>query len=65
MQPLHREREAHALTEMVTGLDLVEMQIRLTARQPLAAWSQADVKASGHSIECRIYAERPSKGFVR
>ena len=54
----------HPVTEMVTGLDLVEMQIRLAAGQPLPVRAQTDVKASGHSIECRIYAERPAKGFL-
>jgi len=54
----------HPVTEMVTGLDLVEMQIRLAAGQPLAVRTQTDVKASGHSVECRIYAERPAKGFL-
>jgi 3-methylcrotonyl-CoA carboxylase alpha subunit len=54
----------HPVTEMVTGLDLVEMQIRLASGQPLPIRSQTDVKASGHSIECRIYAERPAKGFL-
>jgi 3-methylcrotonyl-CoA carboxylase alpha subunit len=54
----------HPVTEMVTGLDLVEMQIRLAGGQPLPVRAQTDVKASGHSIECRIYAERPAKGFL-
>ncbi|HTO46227.1 MAG TPA: biotin carboxylase N-terminal domain-containing protein [Burkholderiales bacterium] len=54
----------HPVTEMVTGLDLVEMQIRLAGGQPLPVRAQTDVTASGHSIECRIYAERPAKGFL-
>jgi 3-methylcrotonyl-CoA carboxylase alpha subunit len=54
----------HPVTEMVTGIDLVELQIRLAGGQALALRSQADVKASGHAIECRIYAERPAKGFL-
>jgi 3-methylcrotonyl-CoA carboxylase alpha subunit len=54
----------HPVTEMVTGLDLVEMQIRLAAGEPLPVRAQTDVKAAGHSIECRIYAERPAKGFL-
>ena len=54
----------HPVTEMVTGLDLVAMQLRLAAGQPLAVSGQTDVKPSGHSIECRIYAERPAKGFL-
>jgi len=54
----------HPVTEMVTGLDLVELQIALAAGRPLAVRSQADVRRSGHSLECRVYAERPAKGFL-
>jgi 3-methylcrotonyl-CoA carboxylase alpha subunit len=54
----------HPVTEMVTGLDLVEMQIRLAGGQPLPVRAQTDLTTSGHSIECRIYAERPAKGFL-
>jgi 3-methylcrotonyl-CoA carboxylase alpha subunit len=54
----------HPVTEMVTGLDLVELQMRLAGGQPLRVRSQADVNVSGHSIECRLYAERPAKGFL-
>lgn len=54
----------HPVTEMVTGVDLVEMQIRLAAGQALAVASQQDVRVSGHALECRLYAERPAKGFL-
>jgi 3-methylcrotonyl-CoA carboxylase alpha subunit len=54
----------HGVTEMITGLDLVEMQIRLAAGQTPLVSSQADVRRSGHAIECRVYAERPAKNFL-
>jgi len=54
----------HPVTEMVTGLDLVALQIRLAGNEPLPVSSQADVKVIGHAIECRLYAERPAKGFL-
>ena len=48
----------HPVTEMVTGIDLVREQIRIAAGQPLG-YTQADVKFSGHAIECRVNAEDP------
>lgn len=54
----------HPVSEMNTGLDLVAMQLQLAAGMPVAARAQEDVVASGHSIECRLYAERPAKGFL-
>jgi len=53
----------HPVTEMITGLDLVAMQIELAAGK-LAAVPQASIKAAGHAIECRVYAERPAKRFL-
>ena len=50
----------HPVTEMITGLDLVQMQIRIAAGEKLAL-RQRDVELSGHSIECRINAEDPYK----
>ena len=54
----------HPVTEMTTGLDLVELQIRLARGDDLAALTQASIMASGHAVECRIYAENPAKNFL-
>jgi acetyl-CoA/propionyl-CoA carboxylase biotin carboxyl carrier protein len=53
----------HPVTEMVTGVDLVAEQIRVAAGQRLSL-KQSDVSVNGHAIECRLYAESPSRGFV-
>jgi 3-methylcrotonyl-CoA carboxylase alpha subunit len=54
----------HPVSEMNTGLDLVAMQLQLALGAPLPIRAQSDVTAQGHSIECRVYAERPAKGFL-
>jgi 3-methylcrotonyl-CoA carboxylase alpha subunit len=54
----------HPVTEMVTGLDLVELQIRLARGDDLSFLTQDSIKTSGHAIECRIYAENPAKNFL-
>ncbi|MCU6434838.1 acetyl/propionyl/methylcrotonyl-CoA carboxylase subunit alpha [Undibacterium sp. Jales W-56] len=53
----------HPVTEMITGTDLVEWQLRVAAGQPLPK-SQAELSINGHSIEARVYAENPEKGFL-
>lgn len=49
----------HPVTEMITGIDLVNEQIRVAAGSPLSV-RQEDVKIEGHAIECRVNAEHPS-----
>jgi len=53
----------HAITEAVTGIDIVVAMIRIAAGEPLQI-SQPDVEFSGHAIEARIYAENPDRGFI-
>ena len=52
----------HAVSEMVTGMDLIKEQIRIAFHQPLKI-TQDDIVLNGHAIECRINAEDPAKGF--
>jgi len=53
----------HPVTEMVTGLDLVELMIRIAAGEPLP-FTQDQVKRDGWALECRINAEDPFRGFL-
>lgn len=53
----------HPVTELVTGVDLVEQQLRIAAGEPLAI-AQSDVRLTGHAIEARVYAESPERGFL-
>ncbi|MCA4133740.1 biotin carboxylase N-terminal domain-containing protein [Arthrobacter sp. M4] len=53
----------HPVTEMVTGVDLVEWQVRIAAGERLTL-AQADVELSGHAAEARVYAEVPRRSFI-
>ena len=53
----------HPVTELVTGLDLIKEQIRVTSGERLSV-RQEDIRIQGHAIECRINAENPSRNFM-
>lgn len=53
----------HPVTEMVTGIDILKEQLRISSGEKLS-YDQSNIKIQGHAIECRINAENPDKGFM-
>ena len=58
-----RVQVEHPVTEMITGVDIVQTTIRIAAGEPLP-FKQKDITINGHAIECRINAEDPARGFM-
>lgn len=54
----------HPVSEMITGVDLVEWQLRVASGQPLPVKDQSEINLRGHAIEARVYAESPGTGFL-
>lgn len=53
----------HPVTELVTGVDLVQQQILIASGEPLP-WTQEEIQINGHALECRINAEDPERAFM-
>jgi len=53
----------HPVTEAITGIDIVDWQLRIAAGETLD-FSQSDIKINGHAVEVRLYAENPKKNFM-
>jgi 3-methylcrotonyl-CoA carboxylase alpha subunit len=53
----------HPVTEMITGIDIVEKQFRIASGEGLGI-TQNEIKKKGHAIECRVYAEKPAENFM-
>jgi len=58
-----RVQVEHPVTEMITGVDIVKMSIRVAAGEEIP-WKQKDIQVNGHAIECRINAEDPERNFM-
>lgn len=63
METNTRVQVEHPVTEMYTGIDIIKEQIKIASGETLS-FTQKDIKFSGHSMECRINAENPSKNFM-
>lgn len=59
-----RVQVEHPITEMITGIDLIKEQLKITSGETLSITSQKDISFTGHSMECRINAENPNKNFM-